>query len=957
MVTILVLQSVLVLIPAAGAEGGDGDREGQDLKITKRIVVNASQTWGHVTINSTGMLVIEAEGKFFAGGMTMEDGSRLQINGGMLFVTGTDDDPDARINGSCYELIVTNGSILTVEGGQGQGTSSGGDAFLDIEVSHRVLIENSIVLVSGGWGESPIAPVTDGDLRSDEFSGGDALVSIGAWGDGTTIVRSSIKVVGGRGGDAPDGRAPDGDEGGAAGGYSSGGRVFNDVGMGGDCDVSLGGSQVKIASSLIEVVGGDGGDAGDGGPGGVTAGGGGGGYSGGIGAGAQGPAGDGGMVFGRVGMGGEANMIVDAEDYVQNGTRVVVTGGNGGDAGDGGNAYLSDPDTAQGGGGGGGYSGGGGGAEGELRGTDAGDGGPVEQLVGAGGGASFIGKTGDATITGSQILVEGGHGGTGGFAGVSTRGSGNWDWHAGGGGGSYSSGGGAGTSKATWSSGTGGSASNVTGLVASGADVYLWLDLALATITENTDLEAIPGQGGVCWMADAPGLAGGQGGGVSTRDGYRTEMIPMSRVMLLSPEPGEISSKIPVFKWARAHPATAEGKVVGYEVQMDDDPDFGSPEMSFHINSDFVAPAWLPNFTNYWRIRALYQRPWNTPAPWSMSRAITYINLPPQISDIPVFQVTVSQVTIIDLTEYISDPDDIVGHLSISSDHPNVLRTSRLNITLSFPREMGTVPLNFTVTDGLNFVDGQVMLAVTRYRHSPYLLGVTNHKLPIELKLYEGTDAWYEILVHDVDSDEFSYWTSGTWEGARAFPNGTLRVRAQKGDVGVHEFRLNVADEGDRQASHRVYVEVLNVNDPPDPPGIVSPNDRVRLQEGDLVSFSAVVSDPDLPFGQVLNVTFISNASGVLRTMQTTTLASVSSSSLPVGHHVVTVLVSDGQYSSSDQVVVIVEAPPEPSPVTPPPSEGPNMWVYIVASIVLFAVGFVAGNVRLRRVRVDEPES
>ena len=430
----------------------------------------------------------------------------------------------------------------------------------------------------------------------------------------------------------------------------------------------------------------------------------------------------------------------------------------------------------------------------------------------------------------------------------------------------------------------------------------------------------------------------------------------MARVALLAPDDGEVSSKLPTFWWAKAHPASAAGAAVNYEIQMDDDPDFGSPEMSFNINTDFIRPGWLPNFTNYWRVRALYERPWNSPGPWSVPWAVTYINLPPVIAEIPIFDILVSQVTEVDLSGYISDPDDTVVHLSINSDHPNVSGMSHLNLSLHFPKELGTIPINFTVADTLNSVEGQFMVSVSRYRHSPYILGSTNHKPPLELKLYEGTVAYYDIEVHDVDSDKFTYWTTGSWEGTKAFSNGTLRVTGGRGDVGSHEFYIKVADEGGREATMKVSVDVLNVNDPPDPPNIVSPSKRVTVREGEVVSFTALVSDPDLRYGQVLNVTFISNDSGVMRMVQTTTTAAMSSSSLAVGQHVVTVVVSDGQYSASDQVIVIVEATPEPPPVTPPQRDGPSMWVYIVVSVVLFAVGFTAGNMLLRRRLRKGPE-
>jgi hypothetical protein len=355
-------------------------------------------------------------------------------------------------------------------------------------------------------------------------------------------------------------------------------------------------------------------------------------------------------------------------------------------------------------------------------------------------------------------------------------------------------------------------------------------------------------------------------------------------------------------------------------------------------------------------VRALYERPWNEPGPWSASRSFAYINLPPEIGHIPVIEVIVDRVAVVDLSEYVTDPDDPLGRLSVRSDHPNVLGVSRLNLTLSFSQEVGIASVHFTISDDLNEVMGQLTVNVVRYRHPPYILGLTNHKPPLELQLYEGTTAWYDIDVHDVDSVHFSYWTTGSWSGVTAFPNGTVRVRGAPGDVGTREFHLHVADEGDREAVMKVTVEVLNVNDPPDPPSIVSPGSRVTVLVGEVVSFSVVVSDPDLRFGQVLNVTFISNDTGVMRTVRTTTLAAMSTSSFPAGEHVVTVVVSDGQYSSSDQVVVTVKEPPAPPPVSAPEREGPSMWVYIVASILLFTLGFVAGHLQVWRRRDGGPE-
>ena len=963
LVLLMVLQPLVPMVPLtpiATVSAGEGDRAGHTLTLTDLRVVAGEETWEGVTITGTGNLRIVSGGMLTTEDIVMEAGSRLQVVGGTLAMNDQGADGNVTLRGSCAELVVSKGGVIFMEGRPGD-VHDGWTYYVGLSLwaTERILVEDSQIFLAGADGHSPGTPVTDGDLAGVALAGGPALVkmSVAERSGGVSLVRSSIGVIGGSGGDAPDGGAARADRGGDAGGFTAGGNVSGRVAEGGFAELQIFSPKVEIISSVVDVIGGQGGDAGDGGDAYSRSGGGGGGYSGGQGGSWPSlPGGDGGTISGEVGTGGDAGMeVVSTWSLDVTGSDLAVTGGDGGKAGSGGDCDATEPVSAIGGAGGGGYSGGGGGGGGETIGNDGGVGGAVADEVASGGDARLLLEAPDALISGSRLVVTGGTGGRGGTTGTSTRGAGDWDWRAGGGGGSYSAGGGGGTTSSTWSSGSGGDVGEVSDHVGAGGGSYLILDVTNASIPVNTSLVCTPGEGGECWRSDAPGLAGGQGRGHVTARGAEFERIPMSRVCLLSPKEGEVSSSIPVFKWARVHPASANGRAIAYEFQMDDDPAFGSPAMSLQINYNAVVPQWVPNFTSFWRVRALHERPWNEPGPWSASRSFTYINLPPEIGDIPVIEVIVDQVAVVDLSQYVTDPDDHLSLLSVMSDHPNVLGVSKLNLTLSFSEEVGTVPVPFTISDRLNEVTGQFTVNVVRYRHPPYILGLTNHKPPLELQLFEGTTAWYDILVHDVDSEHFAYWTTGSWSGVTAFSNGTLRVRGAPGDVGNREFHLHVADEGDREAVMKVTVEVLNVNDPPDPPGIVSPGSRVTVMVGEVVSFSAVVSDPDLRFGQVLTVTFISNDTGVMRTVRTTTLAAMSTSSFPVGEHVVTVVVSDGQYSSSDQVVVTVEEPPVPPPVSAPGGEGPSMWVYIVASIALFALGFVAGHVQIWRRRDVDP--
>jgi hypothetical protein len=952
---VLLTQPLMALAPGAGgASDGDGDRSGIELVVDRSYTVTGREDWDRVLVEEGAILTVATGGWLVTGSVNLGSGSTLRVSGGTLAVR-SERPAEPALRGEPLELVITDGGALIVEGAPGHPAgAAGSQGAVSVSAEVRILIEGSSVLVTGGDGHSPDAPVTEGDVAGDLFCGGASSLDLRS--TKVRIVRSTVRVAGGSGGDAPDGQAPSRDSGGAAGGYSAGGDVTG-AGRGEDARLVLEGDEVLIVDSLVEVTGGRGGDAGDGGPGGAEAGGGGGGYSGGAGAGSRGPAGDGGAVT-ATGTGGDAAMLVRTFDLVQSGSRVLVAGGPGGGAGDGGDCDASRPYDVLGGGGGGGYSGGGGGAPGETRGTDGGNGGAVGDDVGSGGDAEFVvtGHDGEPApigiLSGVDLTVAGGPGGRGGAAGTGTR---DVDgWRAGGGGGAYTSGGGAGTSASTRLGGQGGNASSTAGTAGSGGDSSLVIDVLEVTVPANTTLSSEPGAGGACLRADAHGTAGGRGEGLVTRSGYRVLDVPMSRVALLSPDDGDVGSTVPTFRWARAHNSSSAGTAVFYEMQMDDDIDFDSPEIAYGSEVPWVSPEWVPNHTSYWRVRAQYERPWEAWGPWSETWSYTYINLPPVIDHIPLVEVTVYQKHTVDLTPYVSDVDDALHSLTLECEHPRVSAVSNLNITLYSSVEMGPIPIEFTVSDTLNEVRGQFLVRFDRYRHAPIISGLTNHKPPLELELYEGSDVWYDILVHDVDSLEFKYWTTGTWDGATAYPNGTLHVVAARGDVGDHEFTLRVADEGDREDSIKVHVDVLNVNDPPDPPSIISPGDRVTVRPGDMVSFSALVSDPDLKYGQVLNVTFISNETGVLREVRTTTLAAMSSSAFPVGQNVVTVIVDDGQYSASGQVVVNVEEPPGPAPVTTPEQRGPPLWVYVAASVVLFAVGFALGHLQERRRRREE---
>jgi hypothetical protein len=512
---------VIALVMAAQAPPPSRETEmdvpvtGETLTVTTLHEVDGVERYGQILVATSGRLVIPSGGKLLGTSLMMAGSSRLEMTGGIILIRGVTPGVSTQISGLCQHVDLTQGSTIRVWGINGTSSvegSMGTSAFMSLRAETYINIANSTVDVMGGHGHSPEAPFSVGPLSGDQCSGGDADLSlVVADPQGALNIRSStVRVLAGNGGDAPDGQPQDGAGEHGGGGYSQGGEVSGNVGRGGSATLDLGGDQVYMDDSTVDVLAGRGGDAGDGGqvPMGDTSGGGGGGYSGGDGSTGSGELPKaGGRVSDDVGSGGDATMDVAGNDYIQTESHIRVHGGDGGDAGHGGGS-LGD-----GGGGGGGYSGGGGGSTSEPTGAP---GGLVGGRVASGGDArASIIVDSDMRILGSNLSLQAGEGGDAGNGGPS---SGN----AGCGGGGFSGGGGAGSSYTPGFAGKpmlGGDGSPVMDLVSRGGDAALRLNSSTGYLEWN-EVHARAGDGGGggqagrTWQnADTDVWLGGGGGG------------------------------------------------------------------------------------------------------------------------------------------------------------------------------------------------------------------------------------------------------------------------------------------------------------------------------------------------------------------------------------------------------------------------------------------------------------
>jgi hypothetical protein len=939
---------------------------------------------GHCSwLNITQGSVVLIEGADGAAGLEQSTGASAE-----LYVAASEGilirDSEVRLiagDGHSPEEPYTNGDL------DGD-ASAGGDVLLALLVEPLggplEIVDSLLLSDAGAGGDAPSggrATRSDGGRGGGYSEGGNVTGRVGSGGKGETYLAadaisidgSIIKTIAGNGGDGGNATDPamGATGGGGGGGYSGGhgadeaallagdgGRVSGTVGAGGSVLSTITADVLSTQGSRLVLEAGDGGDAGKGGDCVVQGGNGGGGYSGGGGGSypwAHG--GNGGNVTGSVGAGGDASIKIILQDLLGiSDSTLTVTAGNGGDAGDGGDADLGQDIAGMGGAGGGGYSAGGGGALGGsgaiMAGTRGGLGASVEDDVGSGGNAYIEVSTADAVVDASVVEAQGGHGGTGGFAGISSPSTEvPGDWETGGGGGSYSSGGGGGSGGIGFTSGEGGNSGPVLGHVGDGGDAHLTFTCPSPAIDKNSYLDVDAGFGGYCWRSSAQGDPGGEGSGRATASGIEYISIPMSRPLLLEPINGSRERTVPVFSWSTPYWSPAHGDVLAFQFEMDDDPAFGSPDYSAQVVTDQTMPDFLPNLTTYWRVHALYSTPRYVPGPWSEIFSYTLVNEPPVVLKVPPHSVRVEQVLMVNLTPYISDPDDDLKDLDIDTNHFAYKGTVRLNLTFRFHDLVAEQLVNFTVTDGYNRVQGSFIISVYKEKHAPSITGIGTLRPPVVVELEEGEERVYDIHVHDVDSDNFTFYLLNRWEGIDVAENDTLHFHPGHGDVGSFKSTLVVEDEAGLKGTLLIKIEVANVEDPPGIPLILSPGNNSAMEEGDLISIRARVTDPDIEFGQVLGVVIISNVTGVLHTTTTTDIVEFVTADIPVGEHLISVVVFDGKYSRTESVHLTVRGPIEPPPVSEPPEEEDFDLVSILISLVLFGLGFMGGSFHRRTTR------
>jgi hypothetical protein len=313
----------------------------------------------------------------------------------------------------------------------------------------------------------------------------------------------------------------------------------------------------------------------------------------------------------------------------------------------------------------------------------------------------------------------------------------------------------------------------------------------------------------------------------------------------------------------------------------------------------------------------------------------------------------------VELEAYIKDEETPAEGLALTCDHPAVIAVTGLNITLLYTYWMEEHTVTFEVFDGIAWSNGSFNVQVQSVNDNPSIVAVGLLTAPGFIRLDEGTVVFLVIQVEDEETSDLMYSLETDWDGIAVYQNGTLRITTTMGELGEFDATL-IVDDGDGGIDEfGLAIEVLNVNDPPDPPTILRPANHTEVEEGNNVTFRVEVFDPDMAHGQTLTVTWESNISGMLMTIFSSEPLMFTTNQLAAGSHRITVTANDGKLTRSVWFDITVLKKPDP----PKPEEDrsfltqPTGLVAIGAIIALVLLVVVNLMLAARRRREDEPEA
>lgn len=305
------------------------------------------------------------------------------------------------------------------------------------------------------------------------------------------------------------------------------------------------------------------------------------------------------------------------------------------------------------------------------------------------------------------------------------------------------------------------------------------------------------------------------------------------------------------------------------------------------------------------------------------------VNDPPVVSHVPTQSFLVGASKSVDLAPYVRDEDTPLAIMVLECGHEAVEAVRGLNLTLRYDEWVPEHSVTFTVFDQTSRVEGSFRAQVTAVNQPPVIEG-----LDPAITMDEASERWLELRVIDEEPSRLQFSVESTWEGVEVLSNGTIHLVAGHGEIGTYEVELTVQDPFGALTSATFEVQVVNVNDPPEIIEVLSPANGSSFKRGTMVNFSVNVTDPDLPIGDILMVSWSSEGTGMLAGRQGSGVLGFDTPDIPVGKHMIHIVVSDGELEDGTWIEINI--------VKPPPEE-PDIRATEVFWLVLIVIAILTG--------------
>ncbi len=282
-------------------------------------------------------------------------------------------------------------------------------------------------------------------------------------------------------------------------------------------------------------------------------------------------------------------------------------------------------------------------------------------------------------------------------------------------------------------------------------------------------------------------------------------------------------------------------------------------------------------------------------APVDVNFTIEPVDDPPVVLTVLEVPMTEGVEKTVDLRDYIDDEDTPASGLTLACDDPACQGIEGMNITLLFNVWREAIVVEFTVSDAVSTAEGSLEVNLTAVNDPPRITGIGEHALPATIVIDEGTDVSLPIHVIDEDDTEVTITVVSIYTGITIGKGNMFNIISKKGEVVNVSAELTVQDPSGASSKATVTVEVRNVNDPPSDIDVLAPDNRTMYVEGNNVTFTVVVTDPDTKFGDVLTVSWSSNLAGPFKTLTSDSELTFKTDQLPAGEHIITVYATDGE--------------------------------------------------------------